>query len=815
MRSLLLVAGRQRDATLTCVLAYAGLRPGEALALRWSDVRQRTLLIEPALADGELKATKTGQLRAVALLSALKEDLDLWRLASPHAGDDDLLFARRDGRPWRDHDWRNRRRGVFEPIAQAAGLTGARPYDLRHSFVSLLIHEGRSVVEVAAQAGHSPTMTLSTYAHVIAELEGAERISADEQIRRARGEAIPVSYLEEKTREETPEALCRTRTGDPFLTIGVGAVTTGVPRSTRFAIFLLASKMRAEFMVVDDTRRTRRNPSIGPGLAPESPRPSCDGNDVARGRRSGVFTAAAASQRFAPFAAGQHGRGAVSALRDHDAMALRQFAEHLTTMVASLAQSASLTVVVGAGVSAEARLPPWRALLEDLLDRAGRERLGLHDDALREAWVAQILDGESPLGAAAVAEALADPDLPSWIPDALYRDNPERYQPGPIARRLPGLRAVFGTGLPASETNYDDLVERTFEDTDDGVTAVPFVGPGGRAVPQTDGGHQRVAHLHGFLARDGTRDGHIVLTEEDYQRVAQADWQRAEVGHALMNSPCLFIGSSLTDPNLLRYLHAHSGPGSPRHFVIFTRQDAYPEKTPPEVIAAREEALAARWRAANLEIIFVDHYAEIAQALAEIRRAKDDVPDYRPLPDRLAAWHARVRDGLLMPGTQGAFAAAQDLLHDALRIALDVAVETAGDLGYPFGDEVLAATLFLVDETGDTLTNWATTDRVHRDPATIDPIPIDEHSRWVAVRAFCRGAALGEPRSIYASRWKYIRGLPLMTADDLPVGVLTVASMRPKDQTMLDDMPDTIEAAFDDALRAVALDILNIPFEHD
>jgi hypothetical protein len=34
--------------------------------------------------------------------------------------------------------------------------------------------ESRSVVYVAARAGHSATMTLDTYAHVIAELEGGE-----------------------------------------------------------------------------------------------------------------------------------------------------------------------------------------------------------------------------------------------------------------------------------------------------------------------------------------------------------------------------------------------------------------------------------------------------------------------------------------------------------------------------------------------------------------------------------------------------------------------------------------------------------------
>ena len=37
-------------------------------------------------------------------------------------------------------------------------------------------------------------MSLDTYQHVMDELDGAERVPADEQIRRARAELVPVSY---------------------------------------------------------------------------------------------------------------------------------------------------------------------------------------------------------------------------------------------------------------------------------------------------------------------------------------------------------------------------------------------------------------------------------------------------------------------------------------------------------------------------------------------------------------------------------------------------------------------------------------------
>lgn len=48
----------ERDAALVSVLAYSGLRPGEALALTWGDIGDRTILVERSLALGEVKATK-------------------------------------------------------------------------------------------------------------------------------------------------------------------------------------------------------------------------------------------------------------------------------------------------------------------------------------------------------------------------------------------------------------------------------------------------------------------------------------------------------------------------------------------------------------------------------------------------------------------------------------------------------------------------------------------------------------------------------------------------------------------------------------
>src|SRR4051812_9040859 len=181
-------AGRADHATLVSVLAYAGVRPEEALALQWRHVRDRTLLVEQKNVDGEiLTGQKTGRPpRTIELMVALRHDLLEFRLTSGRPGPDDLLFPTTDGRPWREHDYRNWRRRHYRPGAEACGL-GPRPYDLRHSFASLRIQEGRlTIVELAEQLGHSPTMTLNTYAHVIAEFRGGGRVDPDALIAEAR-----------------------------------------------------------------------------------------------------------------------------------------------------------------------------------------------------------------------------------------------------------------------------------------------------------------------------------------------------------------------------------------------------------------------------------------------------------------------------------------------------------------------------------------------------------------------------------------------------------------------------------------------------
>jgi integrase len=147
--------------------------------------------VQRSVSLGEEADTKTRQHRTVRLLAPLAADLRSWRMAAGRPDDSQLVFPGKDGQPWTQAAYQSWRRCAFHRARQAAGLAHARPYDLRHSFASLLLHEGRSVIYVARQLGHDARLTLTRYGHVMDELEDTPRIEAEVAIADARRRVGP------------------------------------------------------------------------------------------------------------------------------------------------------------------------------------------------------------------------------------------------------------------------------------------------------------------------------------------------------------------------------------------------------------------------------------------------------------------------------------------------------------------------------------------------------------------------------------------------------------------------------------------------
>lgn len=466
-----------------------------------------------------------------------------------------------------------------------------------------------------------------------------------------------------------------------------------------------------------------------------------------------------------------------------------------------------MTLVVGAGASMEADLPSWPELIERLLHRVAQEYPGLEEPEDRDDWIKRTLERDELLGAGAVVEVMADEDLDTLLPQALYGDvGPSGYEPGPIADQVAQLRSRFGDRITILTTNYDDLIERALLGA--GATKrqiKPYV----RRRAEPPPGAIPVTHLHGYAGRDGNPKK-LVLTEEHYHRMQRGrSWQEEYVTERLEHSLCLFIGTSLTDPNLIRYLYGYRA-STRRHAAVFVRQGDL-ERATPAVRSAREEAISKRWQRCGVEPVFVDHYADAAQLLYEIGHRRRGSEEYKPLPARARRTLELIEHILFATdGSEDDFAQRQILLSRWLRSHLYKLLATALDGGSPPADERLAVALWLLSPNGTRVTGWAHSDRAHQDPATIEAVPIAAGSEWVAVRTICQGVRVELDRESPVSRWHFVRGLPLILEQPtrMPIGCLTISSTKRGVATVLNELEASKKAELHRGLTTTIVDTI-------
>ena len=156
--------------TLIRVLAYAGLRWGEAIALRARnvDLVRRRIEVAEAIVEVHGKSVvgtpKTHQCRSVPVPRFLAQEL---AKALAGKGPDDLVFTSPQGGVLRNTNFRPR---FFDPAAERAGLRGLTPHELRHTAASLAVAAGANVKAVQQMLGHaSAAMTLDVYAGLFAD----------------------------------------------------------------------------------------------------------------------------------------------------------------------------------------------------------------------------------------------------------------------------------------------------------------------------------------------------------------------------------------------------------------------------------------------------------------------------------------------------------------------------------------------------------------------------------------------------------------------------------------------------------------------
>ena len=153
------------------VLAYGGLRWGEATALRRHrcDLDAGRLIVAESLADVNGRAvfgdTKTHRVRKTRIPSFLIQELQA-HLETVGPEPNALLFTAPRGGPLRIANFRQR---VWWPALEAAELPrSTRIHDLRHTCASLLIRQGVHPKAIQHHLGHaSINITMDRYGHLL------------------------------------------------------------------------------------------------------------------------------------------------------------------------------------------------------------------------------------------------------------------------------------------------------------------------------------------------------------------------------------------------------------------------------------------------------------------------------------------------------------------------------------------------------------------------------------------------------------------------------------------------------------------------
>jgi hypothetical protein len=235
------------------------------------------------------------------------------------------------------------------------------------------------------------------------------------------------------------------------------------------------------------------------------------------------------------------------------------------------ARRGGVTLVLGAGVSIEAGVPNWRGLAVRIWEQALKASTG--GPPVDELDIEKIVQDPQflPIIFELAQERLGNRAFVETLKDCIYQTVQPRLTRhvgttvGTVAAAIsrdhglgPRRRIVRVVTFNADELLREALRGHTdrrgqfWQTMDHAVSTVPF-GRGEQHVP--------IYHVHGFLPRRGAfaesySEHRLVFTDSQYWEsgTSQASLANRTMNTALADSHCLFIGLSMTDANLLRWL---------------------------------------------------------------------------------------------------------------------------------------------------------------------------------------------------------------------------------------------------------------------
>lgn len=280
-------------------------------------------------------------------------------------------------------------------------------------------------------------------------------------------------------------------------------------------------------------------------------------------------------------------------------------------------QDKDFSLFFGAGVSMSAKLPSWWKLLEGLVNKSKQKQLDKNDiDNLQQVcydssivlgrFIRQMMETKSN-----------GDDYYNAVHDALYAGNDSCTSP--LIKEICKLILAKKQYAKSIITyNFDDVMERAMDNVGIKNYSIFGMNQPQQAFP--------IYHVHGFIPYDNSQiiKSVPILSEEEYHRVYanSYNWSNVEQIHALSRTTCIFIGLSMTDPNLRRLLDIaiRDSENEARHFVFLPHITKF--KNVKDANKKNNEAMRIHkeiFLELGLRVIWYTDYEELPTLISQLK----------------------------------------------------------------------------------------------------------------------------------------------------------------------------------------------------
>lgn len=294
----------------------------------------------------------------------------------------------------------------------------------------------------------------------------------------------------------------------------------------------------------------------------------------------------------------------------------------------------NIVLFLGAGASNEAKIATWHTLISELfVALIDKQLIANHiqiEKKDKKKIVKEVINqnGNSPLLQTRFLRNGFENDFEELVREILYKNAVESSdlleEIGQLCipnRGKLGVRAIINY-------NFDDLVEKNLKRLR--VKYHSIYGEG--MIPDAD--ELGIYHVHGFLPQEkenyeNLTKSLLVFSEEGYHKLMLEPYNWANISQLnyMINNTCLFIGLSMTDPNMRRLLEIAAqkrteNDGDCQHYAIMRR---FRMKESAEVDSIKsfervnETLQESFFKELGVNVIWIDDFSDIPIILKQIK----------------------------------------------------------------------------------------------------------------------------------------------------------------------------------------------------